>query len=432
MKVLLIGSGARENALAWKLAQSPLLGKLYLWPGNPGMLEAGEFLELAPGADYEAVLHAARAKDVELIIIGPEAPLSAGVADKAKAMGFKVFGPSAAAAQLEASKAFAKSVMQAAGVPTAAHEVAIGVDDCRVKALSRLKTTGGVVLKASGLAAGKGVFVCQTEAEVAEALRHLYQTDMRQAAATVVIEELMIGRECSYFTLLGEHGTAKSLGFAVDYKRLQDNDQGPNTGGMGCYTPVPWLPTDAAVQIETQVVQPVMRELQQRGITYVGWLYVGLMWTTGGPRVVEFNVRLGDPEAQVLAVRDSGDWLADILDVLGLNKSNQRAVPGSTGVAVGVVMTSPHYPFGHDSVNHEAVIALAELRRLRPAAHLFTASVLAAAKPGDVVPAKGRVLTLVGKGDDFDAARSEAYQLVAAVRRVWPEAHCRTDIAKGL
>lgn len=427
VKVLLVGAGAREHALAWKFRQSKLLGKLYLWPGNPGMRGCGEFLNAPASASYDDVLQKAKSEAIDLVVIGPEAPLSAGMADSAARMGFKVFGPGHAAAQLEASKAFAKSVMQAAKVPTAAYDVAMSELECTAKAKARLASGGGVVLKASGLAAGKGVFVCTTEAQLNNGLKHLYQTDMRQAAETVVIEELMVGRECSYFTLLGEAGRTQSLGFAVDYKRLQDGDQGPNTGGMGCYTGVPWLPANAAEQVESLVVRPVLAELAKRDIKYVGWLYVGLMWTEQGPRVVEFNVRLGDPEAQVLAVQNPSDWLAVIAGLLGLEPL-QVASSNQKSVAVGVVMTSPNYPFGNDAVDESVALDFAAAQTAN--AQVFSASVSSTSTV--IHPGKGRVLTAVGRGPTFAAARIAAYELVAKLRKKWPTAHFRTDIAKDL
>ncbi len=434
--MLLVGSGGREHALACKFAASPLLGKLFLWPANPGMLGLGAALALPPAASHAELLGEARRLAVDLIVVGPEAPLSAGLIDAAQAAGFATFGPTQAAAQLEASKVFAKDIMRAAGVPTASYEVAHSLEECRLKALQQLQSKGGVVLKASGLAAGKGVFVCKAAADIEQALHHFYATDMRQAAAQVVVEELMVGRECSYFVMLGGSGAQHSLGFAVDHKRLLDGDLGPNTGGMGCYTPVPWLPAGAADQIDREVVQPVVRELARRHISYQGWLYVGLMWTASGPRVVEFNVRLGDPEAQVLALQDQSDWLALIAALV--NPSRQALLDQPTvktadhHATVGVVLASAGYPFAGDVVDQSLRLDLAQLAAGKDGVTIFAASVVPTTEVNLVSPGRGRVLCVVARDASFAAARTKAYEVVAAITQRWPGAQFRRDIGQGL
>jgi phosphoribosylamine--glycine ligase len=390
----------------------------------------GEPLALPAGADWPAVVAEARRLAVDLVVCGPEQPLSEGLADLLTEARIPVFGPTRAAAQLESSKEFAKRVMQKAGIPTAAFELATSEDDCRRIALALLKRTGGAVLKASGLAAGKGVFVCKDEREVEDGLRHLYHTDMSRAAATVVVEETLRGRECSYFTFIGEGG-ATGLGFAVDYKRLEDGDRGPNTGGMGCYAPVPWLPADAEQRVVTAVVEPLLATLAREGIPYRGWLYVGLMWDPSrGPRVVEFNVRLGDPEAQVLAAYDDRDWLAQIAVKVGLPVPEAalaaaRAQITHRDATVGVVMASRGYPFGEGEV--PGVELPRDVFGRATGVQVFAASVEGAGLP--VKTGKGRVLTVVARGKDFAAARAAAYADVRRIAEHWPSARWRPDVA---
>ncbi len=438
MRVLLIGKGAREHALAWKITGSQLLEKLYLWPGNGAMTGVGEALDLDPSASFEQLAKAATQLGIDLVVSGPEAPLSLGLADEMKRHGLAVYGPVKAAAALEASKVFAKDVMARANIPTAAHELVTTEDACRAGAFKLLRDKGGVVLKASGLAAGKGVFVCTQVAEIEEGLRHLYHTPMSAAASTVVLEEVLVGRECSYFSCLGQGGPT-GLGFAVDFKRLNDGDLGPNTGGMGCYAPVPWLPANAGQTVEDQVIAPLLRTLAGDGIEYCGWLYVGLMWhPTRGPQVIEFNVRLGDPEAQVLAVHDDRDWLATIASKAGVAVDARAVAAASAPLthserAVAVVMTSNSYPYGTSAG------ASAELPRAlfagapgasaaAGAAKVFAASVEKAAD--GVRTAAGRVLTVAARGATFALARAEAYAKVKDIQTGWRAARYRTDIAQ--
>jgi len=436
VRVLLIGKGGREHALAWKLAGSPLLTQLYIWPGHAAMQDLGERLELPADASFATLVEVARDLAVDLVVSGPEAPLSEGLADVFRQAGIPVFGPVKAAAALEASKAFAKETMRRAGIPTAAYELAMDEGSCRELADRMLRSSGGVVLKASGLAAGKGVFVCRNAADVEEGLRHLYHTGMRDAARTVVVEQMLIGRECSYFTFIGAGGAA-GLGFAVDFKRLEDDDRGPNTGGMGCYAPVTWLPADAEQQVVEQVVEPLLATLKADGIDYRGCLYVGLMWSPEkGPQVVEFNVRLGDPEAEVLAVLDDRDWLAVMAAKSGLRVPGDvyRAATApltQAQRAVAVVMASAAYPFGTETTGQvDLPMALfACLATRGQATQVFGAAVRAA--PGNAVATgNGRVLVVATRGESYDAARKQAYAKVSELAKHWPAARWRTDIGK--
>lgn len=283
MKILLVGSGGREHALGWKLNSSPMTEKLYYWPGSAPMELIGEKLDLPNDADWKSVIQKAKDNNINFIVAGPELPLAEGLANLGEKMGIPVFGPIKEAAQLESSKSFAKEIMQTADIPTASFKVVTNQEDCEQEAYQMLNKKGGVVLKADGLAAGKGVFVCKDKKDLDDAIKRLYQTGLQKAADRIVLEEVLEGRECSFFTFLGEGG-ATTLDFAVDFKRLKDNDLGPNTGGMGCYTPVPWLPKNAADIVNEQVVNPLIQELKKRGITYTGCLYVGLMWGKRGQK----------------------------------------------------------------------------------------------------------------------------------------------------
>lgn len=435
MRVLLVGKGGREHALAAKLASSPLLGQLFVWPGSPVLAPYGESLDLPPTAPFPELVAMSSRLGIELVVSGPETPLSEGLADAFLAARIPTFGPLQAAAQLESSKAFAKEMMAKAGVPTASYRLVRDERACREAAMDLLETRGGAVLKASGLAAGKGVFVCNDVAAIEEGLRHLYQTDMCSAAETVVVESILVGRECSYFSFIGAGGPT-GLGFAVDFKRLEDQDRGPNTGGMGCYAPVPWLPHDAEEQVVQRVVKPLLAALKMEGIPYLGCLYVGVMWSeTEGPQVVEFNVRLGDPEAQVLAAYDDRDWLAVIAAKCGL-KVPKAALDAATQPithgesAVAVVMTSHSYPFG-DEPAEAAVLPLSMFQHNGGPVRVFGAS-LTAGDAQTVKTGSGRVLTVTARAATFAYARALAYGKVREIGSRWPGAHWRRDIAQRM
>jgi phosphoribosylamine--glycine ligase len=431
MKVLLVGSGAREHALAWKLRQSKLVDDLLIWPGSATMDALGARLPMGLDAGMADVARLARNMDVDFVVVGPEQPLADGFADACVDLKLPCFGPVAAAAQLESSKAFAKDVMQAAGIPTAAFAVVQGEAACRQKAEEYLARSGGAVIKASGLASGKGVFVCQSQADIEEGLKRLYHSGMAKAAETVVIEEVLVGRECSFFVFLGA-GEPTALGFAVDHKRLKDGDEGPNTGGMGCYTPVPWLPADAGETVMQKVVRPLLTELNKRGLHYTGCLYVGLMWGDQGPSVVEFNVRLGDPEAEVLALHDQRDWAQLIAAKVGLipdNKEFEAAAAQNSGATVCVVLASPCYPYGEGTP-----------QRFEVPREIFQDSsrenqVFAAAvreEQGRLMTGRGRLLTFASHGRDFVEARRHAYAHIKKVAAHWHGVQYRHDIGAGL
>ena len=432
MKILLIGSGAREHALAWKLKQSTLTDELWLWPGSPAIDPLGQRLDIASDACWEDLARYAKSAGIDFVVVGPEQPLEGGFADACRLLSLPCFGPEAAAARLESSKAFSKDIMAAAGIPTAAFFVAQGEAECRARALECLDRTQGVVIKASGLAAGKGVFVCFDKASVDEACERLYRSGMAKAAETVVIEEVLRGRECSFFVFMGE-GKPTPLGFAVDHKRLKDGDLGPNTGGMGCYTPVPWLPADAGERIMAIVVDPLLRELSKRGIAYTGCLYVGLMWNDDGFAVVEFNARLGDPEAQVLALQDKRDWAQLIAGKLGLFPSDDeaflKAAESNGGATVAVVLASSCYPFGAGKTEKYQISPDA-FANSDPELCRFAAAVRAEGE--DLVSDKGRMITVVGHGESLAHARRKTYESIDKLARDWTGVQFRRDIGSGL
>jgi phosphoribosylamine--glycine ligase len=383
VNVLIVGSGGREHALAWKIAQSPRLGDLHAAPGNPGIALLGT-CHPASADDARALLGLCRRLAIELVVVGPEAPLVAGLADELGSAGIAVFGPSAAAARIEGSKSFAKAVMRAAGV-----RIAKELGEARAPC----------VVKADGLAAGKGVFVCETDAEVAAALPRA-----KALGGTVVVEELLEGREVSLFALCDSEDVLP-LAPAQDFKRLLDGDEGPNTGGMGSYSPVPWLPADEAEALVDAVHRPVLRELASRGTPFRGLLYAGLMLTDDGPRVLEFNCRFGDPETQAILPRLEGDLLEALAAVAGGSLTGIDLAAGPQ-TAVTVVLAAAGYP---DAPEAGASIAGVEAAAAEGALVFHAGTALDA---GSLVTAGGRVLNLTALGDSVSDARERAYRAV--------------------
>jgi phosphoribosylamine---glycine ligase len=398
VRVLLVGSGGREHALGRALVRSPLLTELHAAPGNPGIARLGRCHPVR-AEDVEGLLELARDLRTDLAVIGPEAPLVAGAADELRHAGVAVFGPSAAAARIEGSKSFAKEVLSACGVPTARI-----LDEPRAPC----------VIKADGLAAGKGVFVCRTEPEVEEALA--------KAAAfggPVLVEELLEGEEVSVFAVT-DGSNALALPAAQDYKRVGDGDTGPNTGGMGAYSPVPQLdPDDVEALVET-VHRPVLAELARRGTPFVGCLYAGLMLTAAGPRVLEFNCRFGDPETQVVVPRVESDFLALLAAAAG-GRLEEVELAVSASAAVTVVLASKGYPEsseigveirGLDEVEAEGAIVLQAGTARRDEA---------------LLSAGGRVLNVTALGTTIAEARERAYRGIGHID--FPGMQCRGDIA---
>ena len=398
MKVLLVGSGGREHALAWKLAQATGLDELHAAPGNPGIARLAKCHPIRAD-DAEALLELCRSLDLELVVVGPEAPLVAGVADVLRAAGVRVFGPSAEAARIEGSKSFAKEVMHAAGVPTAAT-----LDSPRAPC----------VVKGDGLAAGKGVWVCRTQPEADEAWRRA-----RSLGDAVVVEELLEGDEVSLFALC-DGLTAVPLPAARDYKRLGDADRGPNTGGMGAYSPVADIDAGQAAELVARIHEPVLAELARRGTPFVGLLYAGLMLTADGPRVLEFNCRFGDPETQAILPCLEGDLLA-ALDAAASGRVADAALRPTGEAAVTVVVASAGYP---DAPERGAPIRGVEHAEAAGALVFHAGTAL---RDGRLVSAGGRVLNVTGTGATVADARARAYEALARIDL--PGAVHRTDVA---
>ena len=398
MRVLLVGSGGREHALAWKLAQAPSLSDLHAAPGNPGIAQHGECHPIR-AEDAEGLLALAGSLDVDLVVIGPEGPLVAGVADVLRHAGVAVFGPSRAAAAIEGSKSFAKEVMSAAGVATA-RQLAVARPPC--------------VVKADGLAAGKGVFMCRTQDELERALR-----TVGALGGAVVVEELLEGPEISLLALCDGHD-AYALPAAQDFKRAYDGDEGPNTGGMGSYAPVPGIGGPEVEELLEKVHRPVLAELRRRGTPFVGLLYAGLMLTSEGPRVLEFNCRFGDPETQSLLPRLKGDLAAVLAAAAAGELGGELGV--AEGAAVTVVLAAGGYPEQGDAGSPIEGVEAAEAE----GALVFHAGT--ALRDGRLVTNGGRILAVTGRGSSVAQARQEAYRAVGKIS--FEGMRYRSDIAE--
>jgi phosphoribosylamine--glycine ligase len=411
MNILILGGGGREHALAWAVKQNPKCDRLIVAPGNAGIAAIADCADL-PVLDGDAVAHIAAEHAIDFVIIGPEAPLAAGVADRLREAGFSVFGPSAAAARLESSKSFTKTICDECGVPTAAW--ARFTD--RAAARAHLAATGApVVVKADGLAAGKGVTVAMTLSEAEAAIDALFAAP----GAEVVIEEFMEGEEASFFVLC-DGTTALPCGSAQDHKRAFDGDTGPNTGGMGAYSPAPVLTPAIEAQVMAEIIRPTLAEMARRGTPYQGVLYAGLMIAEGRARLVEFNVRFGDPEAQVLMLR-LGAQALDLMQAAAEGRLDRIAAHWADDHALTVVLAARGYPGEYRrGTEIRGLDALPE----SSAAVVFHAGT--AAVDGRIVAVGGRVLNATARGATLAEARDRAYALAAAID--WPEGFYRRDI----
>jgi phosphoribosylamine--glycine ligase len=415
MNILLLGSGGREHALAWKMAASPLCDRLYCAPGNAGIAREAECVAVDP-ADHPTVIAFCRSRRIDFVVVGPEAPLCAGLIDDLEASGIKAFGPTRAAAQLEGSKGFTKDLCRANNIPTAAYEKF--TNGASAKEYLR-KQTAPIVVKADGLAAGKGVVVAQTIEEAEAALDMMFGGGLGEAGATVVIEAFLSGEEASFFALCdGE--TAIPLAAAQDHKRAFDGDKGPNTGGMGAYSPAPVMTADMADRTMTEIILPTMRAMKAMGSPYKGVLFAGLMITASGPKLIEYNVRFGDPECQVLMLRLMSDLVPALLASRdGVLKSfDLRWYPDA---ALTVVMAAQGYPgpYARGSVIEglDAAAAVEGVEIFHAGTKLDGARILANG---------GRVLNVSALGHTVSEAQRRAY---AAVDKIcWPEGFCRRDI----
>ncbi len=417
MDILLVGSGGREHALAWKMRQSPLVGRLYCAPGNPGIAKEAECIPDVRADDAEGLARLARELKVGLVVVGPEVALAAGLADKLNAAGIPCFGPSAKAAQLETSKAFSKAFLERHEIPTAGYGVYDRTADAKA-ALSVFKPP--YVIKADGLAAGKGVAISPDRADAEAEIERMLGGRFGSAGSRVVIEEFMDGEEGSLFALC-DGKRAVLFGGAQDHKRAFDGDLGPNTGGMGAYSPAPVFDEALVTAANDLIVQPTLAGMAAEGAPYKGVLYVGLMATSEGAKVVEFNARFGDPECQVLMMRMAGDIVPYLLACARGDVSRLPEPQFKPQTVICVVMAAKGYP---DSPLEGSII--------RGADQDFGAHVQvfhAGTKRGDdgaLVAAGGRVLSVCAEGDDITQARERAY---AAVRKIdWPGGFNRTDI----
>ncbi len=422
MKVLVIGSGGREHALAWKIAQSPRVDEVLVAPGNAGTARDDGMRNVDVGpTDAAALCRLCRDEGVSLAVVGPEAPLVEGVATALRSDGVAVVGPDADGARLEGSKAFAKEVMVAAGVPTARYAHVTSAEE--VDAFVASFDGSALVVKADGLAAGKGVIVCDDIASArAAALEMLADRPFGDASASVVLEERLEGIETSYIVLTD--GTDfVALPTSQDHKRLLDGDQGPNTGGMGAYSPAPFVGPDVAAQIEREVIEPTLAELRRRGIAFCGFLYAGIMLTSKGPKVLEFNVRLGDPETQVLMGALTDDLVPALLAAA---HSDMRGVTLAAGRAAAVVVLAAE---GYPSAPRKgARIEGIELADAMDGVRVFHAGTRA--EGDDVVVAGGRVLGVTAFAAQPAEAVALAYSAVARIR--WDGMQCRRDIGRAI
>ena len=415
MNILLLGSGGREHALAWKIADSVLLTKLWCAPGNAGIARVAECVSLDV-ADHAAVIAFCKANKIDLVVVGPEAPLAAGIVDDLAAAGIKAFGPSQAAARLESSKGFTKDLCRDNNIPTAAYE---RFSDAAAAKAYIAANGAPIVIKADGLAAGKGVVVAMTVEDANAAVDMIFEGGFGAAGAQVVIEEFMRGEEASFFALCdGEHALA--LATAQDHKRAFDGDKGPNTGGMGAYSPAPVMTDEMCRRTMDEIIFPTLRAMRARGAPFKGVLFAGLMITDDGPKLIEYNVRFGDPECQVLMLRMMGDIVPALFAACDgqLNHFSLRWFPDP---ALTVVMAAKGYPGDYaKGTPIEGLDAAAEVEGVE----IFQAGTKE--EGGRILANGGRVLNVCASGKTVAEAQARAYEAVDRI--IWPDGFCRRDI----
>ena len=415
MNILILGSGGREHSLAWAVLQNPKCDKLIVAPGNAGIAAIADCASFDIN-DGAAVVGFVDENNIDFVIIGPEAPLAAGVGDDLRAAGVLVFGPSKAAAALEASKAFTKEICDAANAPTAAYGHFTDAEAARAYLADH---PAPIVIKADGLAAGKGVIIAETDAEALAAVDTMFDGTFGDAGAEVVIEEFMDGEEASFFVLC-DGDTVLPIGTAQDHKRVGDGDTGPNTGGMGAYSPAPVLTDEIAERALAEIIRPTMAEMAKRGTPYQGVLYAGLMIKDGAPRLVEYNARFGDPECQVLMMR-LGAQAFDLMHAAAEGRLNEARVNWADDHAVTIVMAAQGYPGSYDKGSViKGLDALPEDSR-NMVFHAGTAK-----KDGAITASGGRVLNVTARGDTLAEAQARAYEMVEAID--WPGGFYRRDI----
>ncbi|WP_068113606.1 phosphoribosylamine--glycine ligase [Tropicimonas marinistellae] len=415
MNILILGGGGREHALAWAILQNPKCDRLIVAPGNAGIAQIAECAQFDI-CDGGAVVEFAEAEAIDFVVVGPEAPLAAGVADRLAEAGIPVFGPSAGAARLESSKRFTKEICDAAGAPTAAWARFDAVDPAR----AYIREQGApIVVKADGLAAGKGVIVAMTEAEALAAVEDILGGAFGSAGAEVVIEEFMDGEEASFFVLCdGE--TVLPVGTAQDHKRVGEGDTGPNTGGMGAYSPAPIMTPSVTEAALEQIVKPTMAEMAKRGTPYRGVLYAGLMIKDGKPRLVEYNVRFGDPECQALMLR-LGAQALDLMLAAAEGRLDERHVNWAEDFAMTVVLAAQGYPG-----TYEKGTIIGGLEDMPETSWEMMFHAGTSESDGHVTATGGRVLNATARGRTLQEARDRAYAMAEAVD--WPDGFYRRDI----
>ena len=415
MNILILGGGGREHSLAWAIKQNPKCDRLIVAPGNAGIAKMAECVDFDVMSGT-AVLEFIQEQAIDFVVIGPEAPLAAGVANQLRDAGILVFGPSKAAAELEASKAFTKAICDAASAPTAAY----GHFTDAEAAKAYVQTQGApIVVKADGLAAGKGVIIAETVDQAVAAIDDMFDGSFGEAGAEVVIEEFMTGEEASYFILCdGEN--VLPIGTAQDHKRVGDGDTGPNTGGMGAYSPAPVLTDAIAQKAIEEIIRPTMAEMVRRGTPYQGILYAGLMIENGQSRLVEYNVRFGDPECQVLMMR-LGAQVLDLLIAASEGRLNDVKPNWADDHAVTVVLAAKGYPDAYEKGTVIGGLDALQSDSMNMVFHAGTAE-----RDGMIVANGGRVLNVTARGDSLAEAQQRAYAMVDKIN--WADGFCRRDI----
>jgi phosphoribosylamine--glycine ligase len=414
INVLVIGSGGREHALAWKLSGSPMIGSLFCAPGNAGMATIATCVDVKPDAD--SVLAFCRAENIGFVVVGPEAPLVDGLVDALDSAGIKAFGPSQAAAQLEGSKGFTKDLCARHDIPTAAYARFTNAEDAKAYARQQ---GAPLVIKADGLAAGKGVVIATTEAEALDAIDDMFSGAFGDAGAEVVIEEFLEGEEASFFVLVDGQNVLP-LVTAQDHKRVGDGDTGPNTGGMGAYSPAPVMDQAMIDATLDRIIRPTVRAMAEEGMPYKGVLYAGLMITRKGPELIEYNVRFGDPECQVLMLRLQSDLLPALIATAD-GTLDQVTLTWRDDVALTVVMATEGYPGSYEKGSEIKGLDEADKVEGVKVFHAGTAD-----KDGRTVAVGGRVLNVTALGATVGAAQVRAYEAIDRID--WPEGFCRRDI----
>ena len=415
MKILLIGAGGREHALAWKIDQSPLVDTLYCAPGNPGMAAHGECVDIAD-SDVEALADFAKEKAIDLVVVGPEAPLAAGIADRLARDGIPCFGPSRKAAQIETSKAYLKDLCAEFDIPTARYGTFTEADAAK-KFLAKM--TAPYVIKASGLAAGKGVVIAETIEEAHDAIDSMLGGQFGSASSQIVIEEFMQGEEASFFVITDGTRAVRMIG-SQDHKRAFDGDTGPNTGGMGAYSPAPVFTPEIEQLTMERIIEPTIKAMRARGTPYVGVLYAGLMVTEDGPKLIEYNARFGDPECQIMMRRMQSD-IVPVLLAAAKGDLSGKSFSWSDEAAALVVYAAKGYPGAYEKGSEIRNIGAAEAI---PGVEVFHAGTKASGV--HLLSSGGRVLNITATGKDGREAVERAYEAIRLID--WPDGYFRTDI----